>query len=299
MNKFVRYSLFPWIYAILGGLGTPLIVLALGKVPTATLQLVRGAFIVLYMGVAALFIRPKVKLTRRLIVGAVLVAVFTMTANLLFHTGMLYSKPGKAAFLSALYVVLIPFFGIFTGRRVFPIQWAALGVLIVGMYFLCCAEDMRIDTGEIIVILSAVFYALECSISDKYVQSEDEFVFLFVQMVASLFMLLPLALVTDGNQLENVRSCLGLLALLAVFSVTTFLLMVYSMKGGNIVTLSIVWSMASAFALIFDYFILDERLTRSELLGCAIVLVAVILAQLGPNTIQLSEKRRSGGAKGE
>ena len=162
-------------------------------------------------------------------------------ASFLQQKGLDTTSPGKAGFITALYIVLVPIFGIFLKKRVPKAVWVSVLLAVTGLYCLCITESFTIAPGDLCVMLCAFVFTAQILLVDHFVT------------------------VVDGVEL----SCCQ------VFFVTAF-----SLIGSHRTVISLLLSLESVFATISGAAILGDRLSGREYFGCALMLAAVVLAQL-------------------
>lgn len=93
--------------------------------------------------------------------AGLLCGIFLTIASTLQQFGIKYTSVGKAGFITTLYIIFVPMFGIFLKKKVAPVVWAAAGMAAVGMYLLCMTESLRLGAGDIMVFLCAIAFAIQ------------------------------------------------------------------------------------------------------------------------------------------
>lgn len=195
--------------------------------------------------------------------------------------GVKYTTVGKSGFLTTLYVVLVPLFGLFAGKRVRPVVWLAVAAALIGAYLLCVSESLPINIGDVCVIICAVFFSFHILFIDRYAAQVDSLrfsalQFLVCSVATSVFMLL-----FETPAAENIAAAWGSLLYTGVLSCgVAFTLQVVAQKHIHPVVATLLFAMESVFAVLSGWLLLDETLTLREGLGCVLVFASVILAQL-------------------
>lgn len=105
--------------------------------------------------------------------AGLLCGIFLTIASTLQQFGIKYTSVGKAGFITTLYIIFVPMFGIFLKKKVAPVVWAAAGMAAVGMYLLCMTESLRLGAGDIMVFLCAIAFAIQIMTVDHYAASID------------------------------------------------------------------------------------------------------------------------------
>ena len=103
---------------------------------------------------------------KSLLIGGILCGLALTVAVGLQQIGIGYTSVGKAGFISALYIVIVPMLGIFVGRKASPLVWGSIAVAVIGMYFLCITEGLTVNIGDIYILLCAVVFSIHILIVD-------------------------------------------------------------------------------------------------------------------------------------
>ena len=98
---------------------------------------------------------------KRNVRAGLLCGIFLTIASTLQQFGIKYTSVGKAGFITTLYIIFVPMFGIFLKKKVAPVVWAAASMAAVGMYLLCMTESLRLGAGDIMVFLCAIAFAIQ------------------------------------------------------------------------------------------------------------------------------------------
>ena len=214
--------------------------------------------------------------TKGLIAGVILGA-----ASILQQLGIVLTQAGKAGFLTALYVVLVPVIGFLFLRQ--KLRWpivAALALAAVGLYLLSVTEAFTIEKGDLLVLSSALLFALHILFVDRWAGKVEPLRMSSVQFLVTGVMGLLLMLPTETVTLEAIRYGLPMLLYSGIMSVgVAFTLQVIAQKDAKPAHAAILMSLESVFSVIGGALLLHERLGARSLTGCALMLAAVLLAQ--------------------
>lgn len=189
---------------------------------------------------------------------------------------------GKAAFITALYVVLVPVYALALKKKA-PINvWISIMIAVVGFYFLCIKNDLTIDTSDILVIAASMIFPIHILTIDHFSPKCDGIRMSLVQFFTAAALNLVIAIITESSAdfaliLPNM---LPILYLGIGSSGIAYTLQILGQNGVNPAAASIILSLESVFGVIGTALFLGKTLTPREYLGCAIVLVAVILSQI-------------------
>lgn len=202
-------------------------------------------------------------------------------ATLLQQAGMQTASAGKAGFLTALYIVIVPVLGIFLGRRPGLKVWIGVVLALVGAYLLSVKGGAGIASGDLLVIASAVVFSLHILVIDSVPAGVDGVRLSCVQFLVAGVFALVLALFLESFTWRDILSAwVPLLYTGVVFSGVGYTLQILGQRTVNPTVASLILSLESVFAALAGWAILGQALSLRELFGCALVFVAVILAQL-------------------
>lgn len=202
-------------------------------------------------------------------------------ATLLQQAGMQTASAGKAGFLTALYIVIVPVLGIFLGRRPGLKVWIGVVLALVGAYLLSVKGGAGIASGDLLVIASAVVFSLHILVIDSVPAGVDGVRLSCVQFLVAGVFALVLALFLESFTWRDILSAwVPLLYTGVVSSGVGYTLQILGQRTVNPTVACLILSLESVFAALAGWAILGQALSLRELFGCALVFVAVILAQL-------------------
>lgn len=218
--------------------------------------------------------------SKRLIIGGVLCGTSVCLASLVQQYGIMYSSVGKAGFLTTLYILMVPILGLFLKRKVKPILWLCIAIATCGMYFLCVTEAGGISGGDLLLILCAFLFAVQIMIVDHYIQTVDGVRLSLVQFFVSAIISAIGMLVLEQPDPEAISRVWFTIFYAGVMSSgIAFTLQIVAQKNLNPTVASLIMSLESVFAALAGAFF-GERLSGNEIFGCALVFIAILLAQL-------------------
>ena len=191
---------------------------------------------------------------------------------------------GKAAFITALYVVIVPLFYLCFGKKS-PINvWISVGIAIVGFYLLCIKTDFSIVFSDLLVLLCAVIFALHIVAIDKYSPGCDGVRLSCVQFFVAFIFNTILTLIFDSPiNFAEIGAALPSLIYLGICSsgiAYTLQIVGQGMDGVNPAVASIILSLESVFGVIGAAIVHSEVMAVREYIGCVIVFAAVVLSQI-------------------
>ena len=196
---------------------------------------------------------------------------------------------GKAGFITALYVVLVPVFGLFFKRKVSLPVWIAVVCSVVALYLLCIKGDFSLAAGDLLILVCAVCFAVHILVIDHFTAYCDGvklscLQFLFAGIISAVCMFL-----FETVDFAAIWSCILPLLYVGIFSCGVgYTLQILAQKDSNPTVVTILLSLESVFAVIAGAIVLHQQMTAREYIGCVVMFVAVILAQ-----IQFPEKKKA------
>ena len=240
-----------------------------------------------------LFSKDGIDLNRTELVGGVIIGTVLTAASAFQQIGINSGTDGgKAAFITALYVILVPIYALALKNRA-PINvWISVAIAVVGFYLLCIKDDFSIALSDLLVIAASMIFPIHILTIDHFSPKCDGIRMSMVQFFTAALLNLIIALITEGigefgTVLPNI---LPVLFLGIGSSGIAYTLQIIGQKDVNPAVASIILSLESVFGVIGTALFLGQTLTPREYIGCAVVLVAVILSQI--DTSALFEKNK-------
>ncbi len=218
--------------------------------------------------------------SKRLLVGGVLCGATVCMASLVQQYGIMFSGVGKSGFLTTLYILMVPLLGLFFRKKVKPILWVCIVIATVGMYFLCVTQVGGINIGDVLLILCAFLFAVQIMIVDHFVKNLDGVRLSLVQFaVAAIISTVGMFIFEEPDPVAIGEAWFSIFYAGVLSSGVAFTLQVVAQKNLNPTVASLIMSLESVFAALAGAFF-GERLTANEIIGCVLVFIAIILAQL-------------------
>lgn len=217
-----------------------------------------------------------------LLYGTVL-GLLLMIASNLQQIGVAKTTAGKAGFITALYIVLVPLFGLLIKKPVRKACFFGVAFALAGLYFLSFsqAEAIFFAGGDLYVLLCALVFTFHILFVDRFAKEADVVELACIQFAVASLSSAGIALFTERVYPAAVVSCLiPLLYAGFISGGVGYTLQVMAQKDGDPTVVSILLSLEAFFAVVSGAVILRERLTAREYVGCVLMLIAVILVQL-------------------
>lgn len=202
-------------------------------------------------------------------------------ASSLQQIGLVYTDAGKAGFLTAMYIVFVPFLGLFVGQR--PGRNALLSLIpaIVGLYLLSCTSVSGINKGDVLLLLCAVAFSVQILLIDRHCAGLDGLKLNCIQALVVAVLSVPWALLTETVDASLIASCWLPLGYAGILSMgVAYTLQIVGQKRVAPSAAALLMSLESVFAALFGWLLLHETMTRAEELGCVLVFAAVVISQL-------------------
>lgn len=218
---------------------------------------------------------------RKLVVGGVLCGVALFLAGNLQQFGIEETTAGKAGFITALYIVLVPVFSIPLKKRPGFATWIGAAVALAGMYLLCMKEGFTVSTGDLYVLCCAVCFAVQILLIDHYSPVVNGVALSCIQfVVAGMLGCIP-ALLLESPTVSAVLAAWQPILFVGVISCgVAYTLQILAQRHVPAPVASLIMSLESVFAALAGVLLLNETMSAREAIGCALMLAAVLLVQL-------------------
>ena len=215
--------------------------------------------------------------------GLLLAAVLFL-ASLLQQTGLGGAEAGKAGFLTALYVVLVPVLGVLMGKKTRALTWLSLLIALPALYLLCvpAGETFSLAGADAVLLAGAVFWALHILLTDHFVLTVAPIKLCMVQFSAGAVCNWACALLMEPVTWDALSHALWPVLYCGVLSTGAgYLLQTVGQKGCRPAFAALIMSLESVFCVIAGALLLGERMSARGYIGCGLMLLAVITAQAG------------------
>ena len=218
---------------------------------------------------------------RDLIKGGIACGILLFAASSLQQIGLVYTAAGKAGFITAFYIVLVPVFGIFLHKKIGWKVWTAVAIALAGLYFLCITEAFTIGVGDIYVLLCALIFSVHILVVDHCAPKVDGVKLSCIQFFVAGIVSIPFMLILESPKMGNMMTSWFPLIYAGVFSCgIAYTLQILGQKNVNPAVASLILSLESCFSVLSGWVILGERLSARETIGCIMMFAAIILAQI-------------------
>lgn len=235
--------------------------------------------------------KPTAAENRLLLKSGIICGIVLGVASLLQQVGIAYTTVGKAGFITAMYLLIVPILGLLFKRKVSARIWFCVAVAVVGMYLLCMTEGLRLSKGDTYVCLCAIAFSVHILVIDRYAPQVDGVKLSCLQFfVAGVLAGIPMLIFERPDMDALLSAWAPILYAGALSSGVGYTLQVIGQKYTHPTVASLIMSLESVFSVLAGVVILSQIPTAREFAGCALMFAAIIISQL-------PDKKR--GADGE
>lgn len=220
--------------------------------------------------------------THDLIIGGIICGTALCLASNFQQMGIEHSSVGKSAFITTLYIVLVPLLGLFFKKKL-PLQiWCGVILAMTGLYLLCMKnEAFVLEIGDIYLLLCAFFFTIQITAIDYFAPKVNSIALSMMQFFVTAILSGICMIFNELPTLENILSAMIPLLYAGVLSSgVAYTFQIIGQKHLAPAVASLIMSLESVFATLAGWVILHEILSTKELIGCGLVFAAVILTQL-------------------
>jgi len=224
---------------------------------------------------------------KTLLIGGLCCGIAIAVASTLQQYGISMTTVGKAGFITALYIVIVPILGIFLKKKPRLIIWVSVVLALAGLYFLCMTDSLSFSKGDTMVLLCALVFSIHILIIDYFSPKVDGVRMSCIQFfVASIICGIP-ALILEHPQFSSLVAAWAPILYAGILSCgVAYTLQIVAQQNYDPTIASLILSLESVFSVLAGWVILHEALSPREILGCVLVFIAIIL-------VQLPEKKKS------
>ena len=218
---------------------------------------------------------------KTLIIGGICCGIALAVASTLQQWGILFTTVGKAGFITAMYIVIVPLLGIFIGKKVRPLIIGCVAIAVVGFYFLCMTESLRLGLGDFLVLLCAIAFSIHILVIDHFSPKVDGVKMSAIQfLTAAIISAVPTLLWEQPVFTEILQAWQPVLYAGVMSCGVAYTLQIIAQKNADPTVASLLLSLESVFSVLAGWVLLGQELSLKELFGCVLIFCAIILAQL-------------------
>ena len=209
------------------------------------------------------------------------IGIFLVLATILQQVGLVYTTPAKSGFVTALYIVIVPLLGLLFGRRVQWTVWVGVALSLAGLVLLCVQSDLSINSGDLFTLASAFMFSCQILTVSRYAAGMDAVKLSAVQFGTCAVVAGIVAFAFETPTWSGILACWQSILYVAIFSgAVGYTLQMVGQKYTDPTLASLLMCLESVFAALGGWVLLGQSLAPRELLGCALMLCASIVAQL-------------------
>lgn len=225
-----------------------------------------------------------------LLLGGTACGLLLFAASSLQQVGLVYTSAGKAGFITAFYIVIVPVLGIFLRKTVGWKIWTAVAMALAGLYFLCITSGFSVNIGDVYVFLCALVFSAHILVIDFFSPRVDGVKMSCLQFfVCGIASLVPMFTWETPTVSGMIAGWFPLLYAGVLSCGVGYTLQIIGQKNVNPAIASLLLSLESCFSVLAGWIILGERLSAREAAGCLLMFGAIILAQLPDKKKEVAE----------
>ncbi len=213
--------------------------------------------------------------------GGVFCGLIITAASLLQQYGLLYTTVGKAAFGTALYIIIVPFLAVLLHKKITGNVWIAAIIAIVGFYLMCASENMGIGKGDALVLLGAVMWSVHIHTVDYFAPKSNGVMLSAIQFGVSAIICFSAAFIFEHFTLSDIiNGAIPILYAGVLSCGVAYTLQIIAQQKVEPSLACLIMSFEAVISAVTGWIILGEAMGFVEILGCTLVFLGVILAQL-------------------
>lgn len=232
------------------------------------------------------------------VIGGICCGVALFIASSFQQAGIAQTTAGKAGFVTALYIVIVPMIGILLHKKMPLRMWLFIAIALAGFWLLCIKQDIGISSGDLLVFFGAIFFAVHITVIDYFNQKNTDGVLMScIQFFTAGLLMLICMFIFEKPTIPNIIGAGGTILYAGILSCgVAYTLQILGQKHTNPTLATMLMSLESVFAALSGWLILGEKLSIKEFIGCVLIFAAVILAQLA-GTDKLKKIEMNGEVK--
>ncbi|MBR3164829.1 MAG: DMT family transporter [Lachnospiraceae bacterium] len=225
--------------------------------------------------------RPSGRITREMFIGGLFCGLAFTSAAVLQQFAMVTTDAGKAAFITALYIVLVPVLGIFLGEKVKMRIWGCVLLCILGVWFISVSGQAKMQRTDFLLLGCAVLFAVQIQLVNYYVKRIDGVWISFMQLATSVAVTLVPMLVLERPTFDMIVDARYPILYAGILSCgIAYTLQIIGQKYTSPVSAGLIMSMECVFGMLGGVMLLHQIPSGREVFGCVLVFTAVILSQV-------------------
>ena len=201
------------------------------------------------------------------------------------QVALLYTTAGKTAFITTLYIVLVPLAAVTLGHRIRTAQWISAVFAFAGVYFLSAYGEMTINKGDVLVFICSLFWMAQILLIDRFARTVDAIELCLTEMIVCMFGSAALTAAYESFAWTDVWSAAIPILYAGVFSCgVAYTCQILGQAYVEPTQASILLSLEAVFAAVTGWIVLGETMTAVQILGCALLLGGALMTQIPKRT---------------
>lgn len=218
---------------------------------------------------------------KQLWIGGLCCGVALTVASMLQQIGIMYTSVGKAGFITAFYIIIVPIMGLALGKRCGLFMWIGVLLALAGLYFLCITEKLTIGKGDILVFACAICFSVHILVIDHFSPMVDGVKLSCIQFLVCGVLCSIVMFAKEQPQILQILAAAKPILYAGIMSCgVAYTLQIVGQKGMNPTIASLLLSMESVVSVLAGLLILHQRLSVRETCGCILMFAAIVFAQL-------------------
>ena len=197
------------------------------------------------------------------------------------QVGLLYTGTGKAGFLTAMYIVIVPVIGFFLREKTSFFVPISVAIAVVGLYLLCSVGDSSVGLGDLLLLMCALMFSVQITVVDAVAADQDPLRLNAVQFLVCAILSSVIMAVRESPTWDLILACkVPLLYAGFLSSGIAYSLQIFGQRDLEATAASLLMSLESVFAALFGWLLLKQVMSPTEILGSILIFIAVILSQI-------------------
>ena len=218
---------------------------------------------------------------KTLLASGIICGIFLFGGSFFQQVGIQYTTVGKAGFLTAFYIIIVPLLGLFLKKKCPPLTWCGVALSLVGLYFLCMTESLTLQKGDALVFIGAFMFAGQIMAIDYYNPMVDGVRLSCIQFFTAGIIGFIGMILFEQPQLSAILGAAGPILYTGIMSSGVgYTLQIIGQKGIHPAVAALILSLESVFSALSGFLFLHQGMSGRELLGCGLMFLAIILAQM-------------------
>ncbi len=229
---------------------------------------------------------------KTLLTGGICCGVVLAIASTFQQYGILYTSVGKAGFITAMYIIIVPLLGIFFKKRIGIRIWLSVLIAVAGLYLLCMTGGFQLEKGDFLLLICAVVFSFHIIVIDHFSPLVDGVKMSCIQFLTCGILCGICMFLFEAPKLSLILAAWQPVLYAGVMSCgVAYTLQIVGQKGMNPTVASLIMSLESVISVLAGFVLLHEVLSVREMLGCVFMFTAIVLAQLpGKSKVEKQEK---------